>query len=63
MVPLICNGVLRLGGGGEAASRIQALKVLGFNIGAVMIRIGCRGILYYNYNKEPPSLLVVSIQQ
>ena len=29
---------------------------LGFagNIGAFQIRIGSGGILYYNYNKEPP---------
>ena len=24
------------------------------NVGALIIRIGSWGILYYNYNKEPP---------
>ena len=30
---------------------------LGFNIGALIIRIGFGGILYYKYNKETPKTL------
>ena len=26
----------------------------GYNLGALIIRIGFGGILYHNYNKEPP---------
>ena len=29
-------------------------KVFRGSIGALIIRIGFRGILYYKYNKEPP---------
>ena len=29
------------------------LKVSGFDIGALIIRVGFWGLLYYNYNKEP----------
>ena len=32
-------------------------RVLGFNIGALIIRIGFWGPLYYIYNKEPPKTL------
>ena len=28
-----------------------------FNIGALMIRIGFWGLLYYTYNKEPPKIV------
>ena len=28
-------------------------RTVGFNVGAFIIRTGCRGILYYDYNKEP----------
>ena len=31
----------------------------GNNIGALIIRIGFGGRLYYNYNKEPPKILLV----
>ena len=40
------------------SERLWGLWVLGsfsgFSIGALIIRIGFWGILYYNYNKEPP---------
>ena len=29
-------------------------QMLGFNIGALIIRVGFGGPLYYNYNKDPP---------
>ena len=35
--------------------RGPALKLTrNINVGALIIRIGLWGILYYNYNKEPP---------
>ena len=30
-----------------------------YNIGALAIRIGFWGLLYYNYNKEPPEIVLV----
>ena len=33
---------------------VVEFKTLGCNTGAVIIRAGFGGILYYNYRKEPP---------
>ena len=33
----------------------------GYNIGALIIRIGFWGPLYYNYGKEPPKIVLVII--
>ena len=33
---------------------LQGSKI---NVGALRIRIGYRGIIFYNYNKEPPKTL------
>ena len=35
------------------------LKIDMGNIGALIIRIGFWGILYYTYNKEPPKPIVI----
>ena len=48
--------------GFRARSRLAKLRAQVFggfgllrpNIGALIIRVGFGGILYYNYNKEPP---------
>ena len=34
-------------------TELEAGRAILNNIGALMIRIGFRGPLYYNYNKEP----------
>ena len=30
------------------------------NIGALILRIGLGGPLYYNYNKEPPKIVIIA---
>ena len=38
----------------KGSIRITAGGIMGFNIGALIIRLGFGGPLYYTYNKEPP---------
>ena len=38
--------------------RVGGLQPLwAHNVGALLVRIGCWGPLYYNYNKEPPKIV------
>ena len=34
-------------------------KLMNPNVGALIIRIGFGGIIYYNYDKEPPKIVLV----
>ena len=44
----------------EARHRVLEAQIL-LNIGALIIRIGFWGPLYYNSNKEPPKIVLVII--
>ena len=45
----------------QARNPVKRPRLRGINIGALIIRIGFWGILYYNYNEGPPEIVLVAI--